>query len=187
MPINPLPLWKTEFADIAPSNNQVQSASDIANFYSKQISAIQPAPLLTAPGFTFPFQTPLLQAGLLSLVPAVEPVSGALTIATAWESAILATIPVVPSGAIVGAPPTPATTFSVVEATIIDPPSIAAGKALIMSLLPLAPPIPDPLGAQLPNVLFQATSLLTITVTGKNSIPPPSGPTPLVAPFVPLL
>lgn len=186
MPINPLPIWKTEFKDIEPTVNVVQAASDLANFYSKQISGIQPSPLLTAPGFTFPFQTSLFQAGLLSLTPALDPASGAITIASAWESAILATLPVVAPGAFVGAP-TPPTTFSVVASTIIDPPSIVAGKTLIMSLLPLSPPVPDALGAQLPDVLFQATSLLTITVTGTNSVPPPGGPAPLVAPLVPLI
>ena len=80
----------------------------------------------------------------------------------------------------------PNTIFSVVNTTVIDPTSIALGKAKILELV-TAPPVSDPQLSQFPTKFREATLLLTITVSGLDSTPPGGGgPLPLVAANIPI-
>jgi hypothetical protein len=187
MAINPLSTWKSELAALEKVGDSTW-ATNFAQYYADQIAGIEPDPLtLSAVGFTFTFNTSVFASGLLSLPPSDSAATSALGIANAWEAAILGSIVVVGPGSSIQ-PATPSTTFSVVFTTIIDPVSIAAGKAKVLELAS-ATPVEDPNDSIFPEILRDATLLLTITVTGLSSdLPPPGGPgpLPLTAPLVAL-
>jgi len=95
---------------------------------------------------------------------------------------MVASLAAVSAGAFIGvsAPPT---LFSAVATTLIDPPSILLAKAKILELV-TAPPEADAQDSLFPEKFRDATLLLTITVSGTNSVTPT--PAPLSAASVPL-
>lgn len=182
MAIEALQTWKDELEALPKVADPSWSLS-FAGWYADMIANIEPDPLtFVASGFLFTFPTPIFAAGLSSLAPTVDPVAGILGIANAWETALLASLIVMGPGSILS-PPSPATTFSVVAASIIDIPSIALGKAKLLELA-TSPPVADAQDSEFPVKFREATLLLTFTATGVNSIVPV--PTPLVAPLNPL-
>lgn len=184
--IDPLPTWKSELEAIEPAADPVTAAKNLATWYSERIAGIQPDPTaLVASGFVFNFALPIFQSQLLALTPVTTPIEGIKKFADAWEAAMLATVVVVAPGSFI--PPTsPPTLFSVVLTTLIDPPSIQLGKLKILELV-ASPPASSAPDSKFADKFFEATSLLTITVTGLDSTPPPAGPLPLTAPLVPLV
>ena len=184
MALEPVGTWKSTLAAL-PSVADSSWASAFASWYSARIATISPDPsVFAAVGFVFTFNAATFQAQLLTLGPTDDPAAGASGFANAWEAAILAsTALVAPGSALV--PPSPPTTFSVVATTVIDPTSVAAGKAKLLELA-AAPPVSDANNSQFPVKFREATALLSITVTGTDSTPTPAGPLPLTAPFVPL-
>lgn len=180
--IDPLSTWKSTLAAL-PKVANTSWALNFANWYSDRIVAIEPdSTALTAAGFTFTFAVGIFATQLTALTPTASAVAGITGFANAWESAILASVAVVPPGAFVP-PSSPPTLFSAVASTIIDPSSIALGKAKLLELI-TAPQVDDPNSSQFPVKFREATLLLSITATGTNSITPT--PTPLVAALVPL-
>lgn len=183
MPIDALQDWKDELENL-PKVNDSSWALNFAEWYADRLVNIEAdsSVLDTSAGFVFTFAETTFALALTSLSPTTDPVAGITSFANAWESAILATTVVVAPGAFIP-PSDPATTFSAVTGTVIDPPSIAAAKAKIIEL-GSSSPVDDPQDSEFPVKFREATLLLTITVTGLNSLPTP---TPLVVPLVPLL
>lgn len=181
-----LPLWKLELQKIKPSANS-SFAKDIAQWYYLSTIGTQANPtIILAPGFLFTFQTAILETKLLTLGPSLNVVAQAIQLAEAWEAAILASTVVVAPGASL-LPTTPATLFSVVSATVIDPDSIQIAKAKIVEILSSSTPATSALDSKMADAFYEAATKLTITITGINSVPPPAGPLPLVAPKIPLI
>jgi hypothetical protein len=135
---------------------------------------------------SFTFQKALFATGLKKAMPVTAAPQGAMAIADAWEMAILASTMVIPPGSSLGVA-SPATTWSVVAATIILPPSVALGKLSLMQTLSSAPPVPETSASQLGPALYQAFASLMVSISGMNSLPPPSGPTPLPLPSAPII
>ena len=184
MALEPVGTWKSTLAALPPVADS-SWATAFASWYAARILPIEPdSSVFVAVGFLFTFNAAIFQAQLLTLAPTTDPADGALSFANAWEASLLASVALVAPGSAL-LPPTPPTIFSVVTTTIIDPTSIAAGKAKILELAS-APPVADANNSQFPIKFREATALLSITVSGLNSIPLPGSPTPLVAPFVPL-
>jgi len=186
MPIDPLQTWKDELENL-PKVSDNSWALNFANWYALRIVGIEPDPaVLTSVGWVFPFPVPVFASALISLTPTNDALAGIQGFADAWELAILSTIPVIAPGSFIP-PPTPATIFSaIIPPVVIDPASVAAGKAKLVELV-TAPPVSDPKDSQFPVKFREATLLLTVTVNGLNSVPPPAGPQPLTAPAVPLI
>ena len=183
MAVDILQDWKDTLAAL-PKVADTSWAATFAEWYADRVINIETSPALdTTTGFTFPFAEAVFAAALIALTPTTDALAGITGFANAWESAILLTIPTVAPGAFIP-PSTPATLFSVVTGTIIDPASTALGKAKIIELAS-ASPVPDPQDSEFPVKFRDATLLLTITVTGLNSVSPTPGP--LVAAAVPLL
>ena len=183
MPVDALQDWKDELENL-PKVSDSSWSLNFAEWYADRIVNIEADSLVldTSAGFLFTFAEATFALALSSLAPTTDPVAGITNFATAWEGAILASIVVVSPGAFIP-PSSPATIFSVVTGTVIDPPSIAAAKAKIIELSSSSP-VDDPQDSEFPVKFREATLLLTITVTGLNSAPTP---VPLVAPLVPLL
>lgn len=188
--IDPLSTWQSTLAAL-PKVADTSWALNFADWYSNRIVNIQPNQTIlnTSTGFVFTFSTATFAAQLITLGPTFNQAAGIAGFANAWATAIALTIfPAtlnVSAGAFIGTS-TPPTLFSAVTAVVLDPASIVAAVAKINELA-TAPPVSDPTMSQFSEKFRDATLLLTITVTGLNSVPPPPGPNPLVAPLVPLV
>jgi hypothetical protein len=182
MSLEPLSVWKSTLAALPPTAGAWYIP--FASWYAARILPISPDPgVFVAAGFLFTFNVSVFQTQLSLLTPVNNALAGITGFANAWEAAILAsTVVVSPGSALV--PPTPATTFSAVATSLIDTTSIALGKAKLLELVS-APQVPDANDSEFPEKFREATLLLTMTVTGINSIVPV--PTPLTAPFVPFI
>lgn len=185
MPVDPLQTWKDTLENL-PKVINTSWALNFANWYASRISGIEPDPSSLVPaGWSFPFPVPLFASQLQSLLPTTNALAGITGFANAWETAILATIPTMTPGTFIP-PSSPPTLFSsIIPPVVIDPPSIVAGKAKIIELI-TSPPVADAQDSEFPVKFREATLLLTVSVNGLDSTPPPSGPLPLSALFVPL-
>lgn len=182
MAVDPLNTWKTTLAALPPTAGVWQPA--FASWYASRIINITTDPSVFIPsGFLFTFNTAVFQAQLSLLTPVSSQLMGITGFANAWEAAIMASIVVTaPGSALV--PPSPATIFSVVASSIIDPASILLGKAKLLELVS-SPQVADAMDSEFPEKFRDATLLLTATFSGTNSIVPV--PTPLVAASIPLI
>jgi hypothetical protein len=183
--IDALPIWISELVNL-PKVNSAVWATNFANYYADRIVGIQTDPSALTSAMVFTFAKPVFEAQLMALMPVTDQTVGTLNFALAWEAAILASTAVVPPGAFIP-PATPTTTFSVVISTVINPASIAAGKAKIMELA-TAPQVADASLSQFPIKFRDATLLLKVDVDGLDSTTPgDGGPLPLSAPMIPLV
>lgn len=184
MAVDSLNIWKSTLSSL-PKVTDGSWSSSFSSWYANRIIAISPDPSVLIPaGFLFTFNVAIFSSMLSSLTPVPTAAAGILGFANAWEAALLASTAVMgPGSALV--PPSPPTIFSVVITTVIDPASIALGKAKLLELV-TAPPETDANNSLFPEKFRDATLLLTITVTGLDSTPIPAGPLPLVAASVPL-
>lgn len=185
MPQSPLPTWKSEFKNIPQDPaTALEGAQNIADWIDKQVTN----KLTLGPPFVgsavYAWQ-PSIFAPLIILPPSPDPASGRTAMANAWQTATLAATMTVSSGSV--GPPSPPTLFSAPPVTVVDPPSVTAAYATLLQgilALPLAPEIDL---CTLPDLFFAAFASLTFTLTGLNSVPPPTGPLPLVDPLNPVL
>lgn len=192
MAVDILTKWQTELL-LLPKVADTSWALTFATWAEKRVSkanavdsvGLFPDPAMLVPStFTFTFNVATFAAQLISLGPTSNALDGITAFANAWATAIAASTAVVAASSF--KPPTsPATLFSVVASTVIDPASIAAGKAKIITLA--LEPAPTGQASKFPEKFRDAFKLLTITVTGTDSTPTPAGPLPLTVPTVKLL
>jgi hypothetical protein len=184
MPIDPEPIWKQQFASLAP-DSKMEWPTNIANIVDQRVTNKLQISGITGQ-VTFTWQKAIFENILKTMAPSPTTASGAQVIASAWQSATAVSTVVVAPGSSVGAP-SPPTIFSVVISSLIDPPSIAAGSQIIVAMLTASAPVQNSMDAAIGPAILKAFKLLTVSVIGINSIPPPAGPTPLNAPFLPVL
>lgn len=182
--IDGLSTWQTTFAAL-PKTLGPEWSTNIATWALARVVAAELQTLTDAVPPTFLFSDSTFASQLATLLPTLDPSSAAMGVANAFEAAILASSLLVEPGSFVGTS-TPATLFSVVNTALIDPPSIVAAKAKVLELA-TALPVDDAEDSAFPVILREAFLLLTGTVTGLNSVPPPAGPNPLVAAALPLV
>ena len=185
MAIDPLSVWKSTLAEL-PAVADNSWSETFAGWYHSRILSIETNPSQLIPsGFVFNFQESVFAAQLSSLTPVDNSLAGITGFANAWEAALLASTAVLAPGSAIP-PPTPKTIFSLINSTVIDPSSIAAGKAKILELV-TAPAVSDTQNSEFPEKFRDATLLLTITTQGLDSQTPPDGPQPLMAAAVSLI
>ena len=129
-----------------------------------------------APPWSFTFNEAVFAAQLSTIPITTSQVTGVTNFANAWETAILASLAAVGPGCFIP-PSSPATLFSAVAGVVIDPASVALGKAKIIEL-GTSPLVASAQDSEFPIKFREATLLLTVTVSGTDS--DDSGP--LVAP-----
>jgi hypothetical protein len=170
--IDSLPTWKSEFEKIPKNKNS--SMENLANYIDARVTGKMQlgTPFIGSSSFTF--NKAVFLAPLSSLVPTVDPISGKLAMASAWQIAILASTMSASAGSI--GVLSPATTFSVITPPIIPSPTLVASYAALLSGLLALIPTPGP--SQIPDLFHSAFSSLFYIVTGINSIAPT--PTPLI-------
>lgn len=180
-----LAIWREEFKNlpITKENDWAQNIGDTIE--ARVTNKLQLAPPFGGPPTRFTWQKGLFVSAIENLQPVTDPVSGRTAIANAWLNSVLASQMTSLGGNFVGAP-SPATTFGAPPIITIDPPSAAAAHAtLLQGLLNLEPVSEAP--GNFPNLFFAAFGALTFTATGINSLPPPTGPLPLVSPLTPVI
>ena len=182
MPIPPAIIFQAKIAGLAPTPGPdwaFNMASAVASLVNNMVM------LTTVTGATqFTFQQAIFAAQLASIAPGPVAAVQAQLFAQAWASAVQASILVVAPGAFMGAP-APPTLFSVVATSLIDPPSIVAAQSALAVKLAAAAPVPVGIQNAYGTAIHDAFLLLTATVTGINSVSPPVGPQPLIAPLCP--
>ncbi len=177
--IDPLSTWISTFAAL-PTTADTSWAGNFANWANDRVIDMELSGILNA-GLDWTFNKTTFEASLIVLTPTPIAASGIASFASAWETAIVASALSILAGASLGAP-SPATTWSVVSSQVIDSSGIAAGKAKILELVS-SPPVPDATSSDFPVKFREAFLLLTGSITGLNSVIPPTGPNPLVSPF----
>lgn len=181
MAIDPLLTWKSKLA-LLPKVATTAWAANFAEWYADRIVNITTDPTKLVPtGFLFTFDETTFADQLLALTPKSNALAGIQGFADAWETAIsttlypttLALLPLTT----LGTPPaaTPATTFSVITSVLIVSASITAAKDKILELAD-SPTVADVNDSEFPQKFRDATLLLKINVTGKNSVSPTPGP-----------
>jgi hypothetical protein len=137
--------------------------------------------------FAFTFNKAVFYASLQALVPTADPASGPASFASAWGQALMASIMVVPPGNSVG-PASPPTTFSVVASTLIDPASLTLAQTYLQGQLVKAGANPVKMAEDglIGPAIRQAFLKVTFSIIGLNSVSPPAGPLPLLAPMNPV-
>jgi len=188
--IDPLATWRSTLAAL-PKVADTSWAANFAGWVADRVVSIETdaSVLDSSAGFVFVFNEALFASQLIALTPVNDALAGITGFADAWEAAILTTVfPAtlnVSAGAFAGSP-SPATTFSVVNSVVLDPPSILAAKNKIIELATAAP-VADVNDSEFPVKFREAFLLLTITVSGLDSTPAPAGPLPLTVSNVPLV
>lgn len=182
MTVDPLQLWKDSLEDQPKVSSG--GGDNFAGWYAERITDIEPDPDALVPtDFVFTFAQAALVSALDALSPTTSPSAGIDGFADAWEQALLASAIVVAPLTFIP-PSSPATTFSAVASAIIDVSSIEAGKAKLAELVS-APPVANAQDSLFPVKFREATLLLTVTISGTNSVTPTPGP--LTASNVPLV
>lgn len=174
--IGAIPLWRQEFS--LPPVSDISWAKNFADIVDGLVTRKSDFGVITPSMVNFTFSKPIFMIGLLSQVPTPIPAAFAELISTTWANAVMASIVVASPGASIGAP-SPVTTFSVVATTVIEPASVASAKALLFQDLISMVPVSFTNQSIYADALFKAFTGISITITGMNSIPPPTGPLPL--------
>jgi hypothetical protein len=164
--------WQSAYADPTkmPAVADTSWKANLALFFSDLTDDLLKCSTVYAsagvPAGSFTFNAAAFQAALSG--------SGLGVISNAWETAILASTMVVATGAFVGEPKTTANTFSAISSTVIDVASISAAKSYIAAQLAALTPVSTAGACQFPVVMRQAFLMLTVTISGSNSLGPPT-------------
>lgn len=177
--IDPQNAFIEKINNLPPSTNADKALQDLVDAVSSLVSA--KAELTGIIGtVSFTFEKAVFYQGLKALTPATDRITPAQKISSAWAQAISASKMVVPPGVSFGAP-TPPTLFSAIISTTLDPDSLVLAKTELMNAIINQQPVDNYKKSDYGPAYRRAFSMLTYTVTGLNSIPPPTGPQPLTA------
>jgi len=178
MSLDSLDDWKTSFAAGVKGVKDDSWKDNLPDWYESVLNS----PKLSLPGLEIaspPLPFTFGKAAFKAIFETMTKTSnGPVVVADAWEAGILASVVEVKAGDSIGAP-SPTTLWSDVTTSVIDPASIALGKAKILELAS-APTVKDATKSHAPIRFYEATLLLTVTTTGLDSTPGPAGPLPLV-------
>jgi hypothetical protein len=183
MPIPPEPQWKSTIDGLKPDStpNWTKALADAVDGLVTNQAGL--TGITGSVVFTFSKSIFMAQLLLVSATPLTA--VAAQAIGVAWGTAMAASIIVVPPGSSLGAP-TPPTIWSVC-ASLIDPSSVAAAQAALIADLTTMQPVKNANDSKLGPAFRKAFVSCTATVTGLNSVPPPAGPVPLLAPLTPFM
>lgn len=172
-------IWQAQWDLLPLDPTGTAYPMNLANFVGDRVDGKLSTVTITSSA-SFTFNRAVFAAGITGLPPSPTPIAGATAIATAWQTAIVASTMTVPPGAFIGSP-APSTTYSVVFSSIPIP---GSGFSSLVAGLIAAPLASGPMQSAFPKELRKAFGLLTYTVSGLTSnLPPPvdTGPLPLVA------
>jgi len=174
-------IWQSTFVAQVPPTDAPDWPDNLADWLAERLDT----PKLSLPGITLavpPLPVVFGKAAFRSIYSTAAAgdtrETFASKLANAYEAGMQnATVTVKPGDSI--GVPSPTTTWSVVASSVFDAPSIAAGKNKVLEIAS-APDPEKPEDSAIIQKLYEAVGLLTVTTTGSDSVPPPSGPNSLV-------
>lgn len=181
--IDALDIWLDEFDKLPQDPTGDMSPTNLANFVDDRVTGkldTSTAIVKWEPAPSFTWQKSIFESTLraISKVPSSSPIIPAIKIATGWQSATLASKVTIQPQAKMD-PPFPATTGIAATATcIIDPASVALGYALLVAKLSGVIPVNTRKESVFPRAIRDAFLLVTVTISGIDTTPPPTGPIP---------
>jgi hypothetical protein len=172
--IEPESTWGTTLTNLKPVSNATWAKAFADAVDSLTTAKMELTNIKTVPA-QFTFAKAVFETQLKVLKPTKSAQEGANNFANAWATTVQSSIMVVTPGATIGLPPSPANTYSAVTGTLLDPASLAAAKAgLVSDILKVKP---DPKNANAFARAFRKAFLaLTYTTTGLNSVSPTPAP-----------
>lgn len=191
MPMDPLAVWKAEFAKLPQDPTGATGSLNLAKYINERVSnklGMDPSvAAVDAPAkAVFTWQPAIFAASMAGITPAPVAAAGALKISSAWAQATQASLFIVAPGTVLSPPPPPSNgQSSVIILSIVEPPSILKAQQSLMSGLMQAKPAELASESVLPKLLYEAFASLTFAVTGLDTTPPPAGPLPISLVSVP--
>lgn len=186
--LDPLSTWLSEYEKLPVDKTGDDSPKNIANFLDQRVNKkmdLKNSTVKMTPPPQFMWAKGVFQSlfAIITKIPVPDQITPAISIATAWQSSILASGMIIQTGASMNPPP-PGTNAIVGSAVaILDPPTLAAAYSTLISDLVNAKPSSKNSEAEFPKAMYKAFSSLTYTITGVDTKPPPTGPIPFTLPL----
>lgn len=183
MAMDPVTIWTSELSTLKVDGGKKGSwADNIAKVVDARVTSKLAVAGLTGT-ISFTFNRALFATLLKTVVPNPNRALAVQPIVDAWQAAVSASTIVIAPSTYVGLA-TPATTFSVVAASSVLPPSITVGAGILRAKLLANAPVPAAMSSQLGPALHAAFSALQVTASGTNSAPTTA---PLSVPSAPVI
>lgn len=192
MPIDSLSIWLDEFEKIPQDPTGDLAPKYLAEFVDKRVTEkldTDSKIVKWNPPPTYKWKKEIFEAVLriICKAPVNAPLLPAIKMADAWQKATLASTFLIEPNAKMN-PPFPATNgIGAAPVAIIDPASVALAYAYLVAQLSSVLPVPQQRGAVFPRAVRQAFLMLTYTITGIDTKPPPTGPIPFTYPLTPVI
>jgi hypothetical protein len=186
--IDALDIWLAEFEKLPNDPTGDMAPTNIANFVNDRVTGkldTSTSIVKWDPAPAFTWQKSIFEDTIrtLSKVPAITPIIPAIQIATGWQNAVLASTIVIQPQAKMN-PPFPATTgIAATVTSIIDPASVALGYAYLVAQLSNVIPVLTRSASVFPRAIREAFLMITVTISGVDTKPPPTGPIPFNYPM----
>jgi len=189
--IDPLPIWIVEWEKLPQDSTGNDSPKNITTFLNDRVTNkldLDNSIVKFTPPPQFTWQKGLFENlfKIISKTPSFDPITPAIKIATAWQTATLASTMMISSGAQFAPPLPPSNGIVAIAAAVIDPATLAIAYTGIIADLSSGTPAEIRSKAVFPKALFKAFSSITFTVSGiDTTLPPPAGigPVPFVYPL----
>lgn len=178
--IDPVSTWKSTMAALVPSADPDAALTEFAKWVDERVtnkmSVVGVYKSDSTESNVFEFNKAVFEAQLkATCVPTTDVSAAASKFADAWEMAILAsTMPIAP-GFFASPPPpvvNPATQWSDVTSSLINPLSITAAKIILVAGLTSSMPTSDPNNSGFPAAFRNAFMALKVDIVGLNSASP---------------
>lgn len=191
MAVDPASIWVDTFkllpqdptGDLAPTNiaNWVNDRVEGKLETSSQVVQFTPPP-------QFGWQKGIFEETLKAVCKIPSPIAAApaIKLASAWKDAALASTFTIAPGGNMNPPPSGTNGIVGEGVAVIDPPSVALAYTYLVEQLSGALPVSDRSNSVLPKAFRQAFLMLTYTISGIDTKPPPSGPIPFSLPLTPV-
>lgn len=190
--IDPLATWLSEFEKIPQDTTGDQAPKNMANFINERVTgkidlSNSVAKFSPPPSFTWQKSTFESLFRIVSKTPSPDPITSAIKIATAWQSATLTSTMVITAGATINPPPPGTNGIAGTAIAILDPASLSLAYAGLISDLSGSKPSAARAQSKLAKAIYTAFTKLTFTITGVDTKPPPTGPIPILLPLTPVV
>lgn len=167
--IDSLATFESTFNALEPTNDKDAGIDAFADWLDARVTGKMSLPGITGPGLTYTFDKTTFATQLKTLSKNNDKNASVDSLASFWKASLGTAL--VAAGSSVGTP-SPATTWSVVNTTVIDVASQAAGENKVKELKTAD----DTGDSPMPRIIREAFLLLTITTSGLNSVSPTPGP-----------
>jgi hypothetical protein len=186
--IDPLPIWLAEFEKLPQDSTGTQSPKNITEFIDQRVTGKLDlnnsiAKFTPPPQFTWQKSIFLPLYAVIAKIPAVDPITPAIKIASAWQTATAASLMVLSAGSNIVPPPPGTNGIAASVVAVIDPATLATAYSTLIADLSKLKATPVAANSEFPKAMFKAFNSITFTITGLDTKPPPVGPIPIVLPL----